>query len=146
MTWETRDFPVLQAIVDLTEVGAGLIRPTQIAKHLDMDETAVQRALAALADEQPPFFSYADERSLSGPREIDAIHSPTGHARRAVGSWPTAERLAKQIIAGLEEAAKAEPDEEKKARLKQTALFLTNSGWNVILGVAGNAVSGGIGL
>ncbi|MER7500467.1 hypothetical protein AB0L05_27795 [Nonomuraea pusilla] len=146
MTWETRDFPVLQAIVDLTEVGAGLIRPAQIAEHLDMDETAVQRALAALADEQPPFFSYSDERPLAGPREIDGIHSPTGHARRTVGSWPTAERLAKQIIAGLEAAAATEPDEEKRSRIKQTAAFLANSGWNVILGVAGNAVSKGIGL
>ncbi|GIH92888.1 hypothetical protein ACFFMN_21695 [Planobispora siamensis] len=28
------------------------------------------------------------------------VHGPTGHARRAVGTRPTAERLAEQIIAG----------------------------------------------
>lgn len=147
MTWKTRDLPVLKTIVEMSEEGHSLIQPHQIIARMDMAPEDVLRALAALAGERPPFFQFEDSTDFdSGMREIDAIHSPTGHARRAIGAWPTPESLAEQIVAGLEAAAAAEPDEEKRSKLKQTAQFLGTTGWSVLLGVAGNAASAGVGL
>lgn len=146
MTWETRDLPVLKAIIDITEEGESLIQPHQITQRLGMDPVDVRRALAALAGAQPPFFHFEDttDNDTDG-REIDAIHSPTGAARKAVGQWPS-ELLARQIIDGLLEAADAEPDEEKRSKLKQTAAFLGGTGWTILLGIAGNMGSKVIGL
>ncbi len=147
MTWATRDLPVLKAIVEMSEQGHYLISPHHIAAHTNMDETEVRRALAALAGEKPPFFEFEDTTDFdSGMREIDAVRNPSGHARRAIGAWPTAEALAREIVAALEAAAEEEPDEEKRENLKQTARFLGGTGWQVLLGVAGNAASAVIGL
>ncbi|MFE3449607.1 hypothetical protein ACFXJ8_11795 [Nonomuraea sp. NPDC059194] len=146
MTWESRDLPVLQAIVDLADENGGRVDWTEVVERTGFERADVQKALIALEGEQPPFFDTTNSAgSLSGPK-IELVHSVTGHARRTVGTWPTAEGLAKQIIAGLEEAAAAEPDEEKRSRIKQTAAWLGNTGWSVLLGVAGNAVSKGVGL
>jgi hypothetical protein len=146
MTWYTRDLPVLKGIVEMTEEGAVVIQPHEIVARLEMPAVDVRRALAALAAESPPYFQFEDATDDdSDGREIDAIHSPTGAARRAVGEWP-AVALAQQIIAGLEAAAEAEPDEEERSRLKETAKFLAGTGWSVFLGVVGNGVSALVGL
>ncbi|MFG1710668.1 hypothetical protein ACFLIM_46650 [Nonomuraea sp. M3C6] len=146
MTWKDHDLPVLKAIVQMADEGVVLIEPHQIVDRLGMDPEDVRRALAALAGERPPFFQFTDVTDAdSAGREIDGIHNPTGEARRVVGMWP-AEMLARQIVAGLEAAAEAEPDEEKRSKLKQTAQFLGGTGWSVLLGVAGNAASAVIGL
>lgn len=146
MTWDSRDLPVLKAIVEMSDEGSTLIQPHEIEKRLGWDDVTVRKALAALANAVPPFFQFQDVTDFdSDGREIDAIHSPTSAARQAVGQWP-AELLAKRIVDGLLEAAEAEPDEEKRSKLKQTAQFLASTGWSVLLGVAGNAASAGIGL
>ncbi|HUR07313.1 MAG TPA: hypothetical protein VM347_32545 [Nonomuraea sp.] len=141
MTWKDHDLPVLKAIVQLADEGAALIQPHQIVERLGMDPAEVRRALAALAGERPPFFRFTDVTGAdSAGREIGGIHSPTGEARRVVGGWP-AELLARQIIAGLEAAAEAEPDEDQRGKLQQTAQFLGTGGWAILLGVVGNAAS-----
>ncbi|MGW0803394.1 hypothetical protein [Nonomuraea sp. NPDC002799] len=146
MSWKDHDLPVLKAIVQMADEGMAPIQPHQIVDRLHMDPADVRRALAALAGERPPFFQFTDVTGAgSAEREIDGVHSPTGEARRVVGTLP-AEMLARHIVAGLEAAAEAEPDEEKRSELKQTAQFLGGTGWSVLLGVAGNAASAGIGL
>ena len=121
MTWKDHDLPVLKAIVQMADEGAALIEPHQIVDRLGMNPEDVRGALAALAGEKPPFFQFTDvSDSDSAGREINGIHSPTGEARRVVGMWP-AEMLARQIVAGLEAAAEAEPDGETRDKLKQTA-------------------------
>ncbi|WP_101788633.1 hypothetical protein [Nonomuraea indica] len=145
MTWETRDLPVLKAIVELADDNQGRAEWSQIAEHTGFEYEVVQKALTALSHENPPFFRYTDTSTMAR-REIGLVHSITGHARRTVGTWPTPESLAKQFIDGLEAAAEAEPDEEKRGRLKQMASWAGTTGWSIVLGVAGNAVSKGIGL
>lgn len=146
MSWKDHDLPVLKAIVQMADEGAVPIEPHQIVDRLGMDPEDVGRALATLAGERPPFFQFTDVTGAdSVGREIEGIHSPTGEARRIVGTWP-AEMLARQIVAGLEAAAEAEPDEEKRSELKKTAQYLGGPGWSVLLGVAGNAASAVIGL
>jgi hypothetical protein len=143
MTWETRDLPVLKAIVELSDEGVHYIKPDAIAERTGLDKDQVQLALLALNTESPPYFTPIE----AGAEEplIIVVKDVTGSARRAVGTWPTGERLAKQIIEGLRAAAEAEPEEEKRSRLQQTIQFLDNAGWGVLLGVAGNIASKGLG-
>ena len=146
MTWETRDLPVLKALVELDDEGDnGRVTVDAIAERIGMGKDQVGRAIRVLSREEPRFFELGMTSSLADT-QIHHVYNVSGHARRAVGTWPTAERLAEQIVAGLNAAADAEPDEEKRSRLKQAAQILGGAGWGVILGVAGNAVSKGIGL
>ncbi|MEV4287379.1 hypothetical protein AB0K40_17885 [Nonomuraea bangladeshensis] len=147
MTWETRDLPVLKAIVEMTDEGAWHIKPQEVAERTGLSQDDVEVAFAALAAEHPPFFSFIDATSLASKRrEIGRVYNPTGHARRTVGTWPTAERLADRIIVGLERAADAEEDEEKRGRLKRMAAWFGGAGREVLIEVAGSAISKGMGL
>ena len=76
----------------------------------------VQQALRALRHEQPPFVT--DMTAVMGG-EIVFVAAPTGHARRAVAAWPTAEGLADRIVVAMDAAADAETDEEKKSWLRR---------------------------
>jgi DNA-binding MurR/RpiR family transcriptional regulator len=147
MTWETRDLPVLRAIVALSDEGISFITPQGIADRARVPEPTVQLALNALAGERPEFFqSKATTFAQLDERRFTSITEPTGHARRAVGTWPTPENLADQILAALAAAAENEPDEEKRTRLRKALEILRSAGRDVILGVAGNALSGGLGF
>lgn len=145
MTWAERDFPVLKAIVELADDHGGRVEWRQIVEATGMEPAEVQKALLALDGENPRFFSVTDTSDFTG-RKIELLYGVTGHARRTVGTWPTPESLARQIIDGLEAAAGNEPDEEKRGRLRQMASWMKTNGWSVMLGVAGNAVSKGIGM
>jgi hypothetical protein len=147
MSWAERDLPVLKAIVALADEGRNGMDPQEISERAGLDLGVVKIALVALANESPPFFRPIASKPASGRVTIHAVTDVTGHARRAVETWPsTGEVLAKRIVAALEAAAEAEPDTEKRSKLKQTAQFLGTTGWSVLLGVAGNAASTGIGL
>lgn len=143
MIWEDRDLPVLRAIVQLTDEGHSNITPGQIITKTQLDPVEVRRALDALRLENPPYF----KAMVSGFGGVVRVMNVTGHARRTAGHWPTTtEQLARQIIEGLKAAAEAEPDEEKRTRLQGITQFLDNAGWGVLLGVAGNIASKGLGF
>ncbi|GIH25132.1 hypothetical protein Aph01nite_34420 [Acrocarpospora phusangensis] len=145
-TWEDRDLPVLTAVLEMAEKGRAPMDGYEIAEYLGWDELTVQRSLVALAGERPPFFEFTDTTDFdSDGQEISGIHSPTGHARRAVGAWPTPESLAERLVAALEKAA-ADAEPEQAGHLRKTALWLRENGQAVALGVVGNALSKGIGL
>ena len=68
------------------------------------------------------------------------------YARRAVGGWPTAESLATLLVQGLERAAEAEPDEERKGWLKKSASYLGNAGKDIGVEIAATALNKQFGL
>jgi hypothetical protein len=143
MTWEQRDLPVLRAIVELTDEGQWWIEAAHLAQRTGFDEITVQRALNALAAEDPPFFEYRDYSAVNEDgRRLGSIHAPSGHARRAVGTWPTANALVDRIIAGLNEAAEAEEDEDRRNRLQRTAAWFGGAGREVLLSVISGAITG----
>lgn len=147
MTWETRDLPVLKAIVEMTDEGGLHIKPGAVAARTGLTQDEVEIAFAALAAEHPPFFSFADVTTMGSTRRgIGWVYHPTGHARRTVGTWPTAEGMADRIIAGLERAAEAEEDEEKRGRLRRTAAWFGGAGREILVEVAASAISKGMGL
>jgi len=47
-----------------------------------------------------------------------------GRARRELGTWPSADALLEQLVAALTAAADAEPEPERKGRLKAAAELL----------------------
>ncbi|GII52763.1 hypothetical protein Pth03_11520 [Planotetraspora thailandica] len=52
-----------------------------------MKDADVRRALASLAGQHSPYFQFQDTTNFdSHEREIDAIHSPTGEAGRAINA------------------------------------------------------------
>jgi len=65
MTWESRDLPVLRAVVTAADEGCEYVYPDQIAKRTGLELATVQRSLFALAPETPGFFTLSD---ASGPR------------------------------------------------------------------------------
>lgn len=143
--WETRDLPVLRAIVELTEEGSDYVEPHAIASRTGLDGDQVQRALRSLSGEDPPFFSVTENPSLGGGPSFFDVHNPTGHARRTVGSWPTPQSLAESIVAAFQEAADNEADEAKKGKLRRVAESVREAGTGVVVGVLANVISGQIG-
>lgn len=138
-TWGTRDFRVLEAIVEITDRGdTNSVTAERIASHTGLDDTTVQAALRALGSEDPPFFKA--QGSWGGG--ILRASNPTGHARRAVGEWPTAESLANQLIAKIESAAAAESDEGKRSKLSQLAGFFATGGRDLLVDIAAKAITG----
>jgi len=138
-TWDARDFRVLEAIVQIAEdTGRDSVRAAQIADRTGLSDENVQAALRALSSEEPPFFT---AQSAFGGTVLRASN-PTGHARRAVGAWPTADSLADQFIAKLESAADGETDAGKKSKLKSLVEFLATGGRDLLVDVAAKAITG----
>lgn len=141
MTWETRDLPVLRAIVRLCDLH-GDIGPETLARDTGLDEDTVQVALRALRAETPPFF----RASVSAGDEVNWVDTPTGHARRAVGSWPQPGEWAEQVVTALTEIAEREPDEKERGKLRTAAAAFGGLSKSVIAEVTATVITRGAGL
>ncbi len=140
-TWESRDFPVLDAIVQHFEAG-GADFPTvkHFAEETGLEVKDVYRAVMALS---PTYI----EVSLSLADEADtAIQGVTDEARRAVGQWPSPEVWADRIVRGLLDAADREPDQQRRSRLRAVAEGLGDFGRDVLVGVISTGITKGVGL
>jgi len=139
-TWEKYDFPVLCAIVERAELSARGFSPEDLSNDTGIDTREVRKANRRLASEQPPYFG-VDWKSNGDPW---LVGMPTGHARRTVGQWPTAETLADRVIDSLQATADAETDPEKKSRLRRIAEDLAGIGREVLVKAAAQAISSGL--
>lgn len=117
-TWESRDLPVLNAVVQIYEETGQAIRPKQIEVATGIDSADVQKALRALLSENPPFLERG-QGAMGG--QVLMVGRVTGHARRAVGAWPTAEALTDRLARAFAQAAELEGEPEKKSILKRSA-------------------------
>jgi hypothetical protein len=139
-TWENRDLPVLNAIVEQWDQGVEPVVPGAIVNQTGLSESVVQRSLRALAREEPPLFVPIYGSSMAGS-SIAGATDPTGHARRAVGAWPTPESIADRLVQALAEAADREPDDERRGWLKKTATYLGTAGRDIAVEVAASALA-----
>lgn len=131
----------------LGELGAGVLRAmpaTAITEATGFDDEQVQRALAALGKERPPFFHLMDDSTMAGKHYFGAEGS-AGHARRTVGAWPTPDSLADRIVAALQDAAEHAPTEEERSRARKVLDGVTGVGKGVLTGVLVKALSGEVG-
>ncbi len=142
-TWTNRDLPVLRAIVETYEETGHAMHPGPIEAATGLPGTEVQAALRALNLEDPPFVTKM-QRYASG--HVSLIGAPTGHARRAVGAWPTAESIADRLVSALDEAADREPDEERKGFLRKAAGYLGHAGRDLAVEIGATAINRQMGL
>jgi hypothetical protein len=77
---------------------------------------------------------------------IGLVGEPTGHARRAVGAWPTPESIADRLIGPLDEAADREPDPERKGWLRKAAAYLGNAGRDLAVEIGATAINRQMGI
>jgi hypothetical protein len=141
-TWETRDLPVLDAIVRYYDEQDGPEIPDveTFAKLTGMDPGQVARAVRALS---PRFIKTGP--SLGGLIDV-AIMGVTDEARQAVGQWPTPESLADRIVVALLEAADREPDERKRTKLRAAADALGGFSRDLLVNVIANVATKPIGF
>lgn len=91
-TWKSRDYPLLDAIVKHFDSGDALLKDTDITQLEAVPEGNVAPALRALKGEDPPLFRYGSDLTRPGQpssTNYNIITGVTGHARRAVGAWPS---------------------------------------------------------
>jgi hypothetical protein len=70
-------------------------------------------------------------------KRIDRV---SGAALRQAGAWPTPENLAARLLAELETMADAEPDTERRGKLKAAAAVLGQTATATAVGGAGNVL------
>ncbi len=135
-TWETRDLPVLDAIVRYYDEHDGPEIPDveTFAKLTGMDPGQVARAVRALS---PRFIE--TQATYGGLMNV-AIMGVTDEARQVVGQWPSPEVWVDRLVQALREAAEREPDPERRGRLRAIAEGLGGFARDVAVGV----LSGGI--
>jgi hypothetical protein len=136
-TWETRDLPVLDAIVRYFDQHDGPEIPDveTFAKRTEIDPGQVGRAVRALS---PRFIKTGP--GLGGLTEVP-IMGITDEARQVVGQWPTPEAVADRIVTALLEAAEREPDERKRTKLRAAAETLGSFGRDLLINVAANVAT-----
>lgn len=133
-TWVSRDLPVLDAVVRLLE-DQPAVRIRAIIDATGFDEKTIGQALLAL--EGTYVTGLANHWGHPGVFMVSGV---TAAARQAVGQWPTPESLVDQLAAAFGDAAEAEPDAEKKSRLRQVAGFLTSAGRDVATEVVSKVI------
>jgi hypothetical protein len=139
-TWTSRELPILRALVArLDDPDVRNASPEQLAAVTGLSPDAISRALTALAEAEPPYFTGAKSW---GERYPNPIFRVTERGRRAAGQWPASDSAADAIIAALESAAEIEPDGDKKSALGRTAAFLAGAGREVFYRVVTGVVSG----
>ncbi len=144
-TWETRDLPVLEAIVELTDAGEDRLEQQQLADRTGLDRPSVRLALFALANEDPRLFDYTDTSTMAG-RDIGIIRDPTGHARRRVGQWPTPEKWTAHFVQALADAEANEQDAEQKSKLRRVLDAIAGAGTDLVAKAVAETAARSMGL
>jgi hypothetical protein len=135
-TWESRDLPILDAIVRHFEESddpypPGIPTEETFAEVTGRDVREVRKAVQNLRQ------SYLVVQD--GGLGDSMIMGVTDEARRAVGLWPTPEGIVDRLVQGLLDAADQEPDEHKRSRLRAVAEGLGGFARDVAVGVISNA-------
>lgn len=116
------------------------VSPETIAGLTGLTGEDVRRALFALADASPPYFTVIDGTSQTG-RGIAGVNQPTREARQAVGAWPTPDALVDRMVAALLAAAEQEPNSERRSMLRNLAEGMGGFARDVLVGVTSAAVA-----
>ncbi len=139
-TWASRDLPVLEAAVSLVDEIMDLPEGSDIAERCGLSVQEVAASLRALDGE------YVDLQTTMGDPSSWFVRGVTAAARRAVGQWPTPERLVDRLAAAFAAAADAEPDAEKKGRLRQVAGFLGTTGRDLATNIVASVIAKSTGI
>jgi hypothetical protein len=113
-TWSWRELPLLRIAVAAADRNR-TAELDDIAAELTLEYMQVRIAAQALQDE-----GYL-RLYLPGGMVRGHVAAVSGKARRAVGSWPSAEIVVDELATALEKAAENEVDPERKSKLRSVA-------------------------
>ncbi|MEE6311025.1 hypothetical protein V1634_29725 [Plantactinospora veratri] len=138
--WDTTDFPVLKAAVDLCNESRGDAAVGAIVARTGLDQQTVMASLRRLEAEHPPFFEKMHKMSFGG---VSHVFQPTGHAQRTIKAWPKAEDKLEELIKMLGAIAEQENDPEKAGRLTRVRDYLAAGGRDLAINVISGLITGG---
>lgn len=138
-TWTTRELPVLRELVSHFEAAGPVGPPTadSVAAATGLATPDVEMALTALWEATDPYMKGIGASGMRYPARITGV---TERARRAVGQWPASDDAADQFLAALQAAADAEPDEQKRSRIRSIASWFDTAGKEVLAKVIAEIV------
>jgi hypothetical protein len=137
-TWQSREFPVLKAMVEaLEEHLDSEARLEELAERSGLPLTDVDRATRKLWVARPRYFQGIAVEDETIPI---AVTSVTERALRETGQWPDPESLVRSLIDALQKAAETEADPDQKSRLTQAAETLKGIALQMAIGWAAGAI------
>jgi hypothetical protein len=143
-TWENRDLVVLDLAVQyFDDPSVHRLGIPVIVERTGLSEDDVKRALRALASASPRLIKGSSADQVAFPLFLTGV---TGPARQLVGAWPSPDSLTDRLVAALEAAASAEPNEEKRSALRHAAAVLGGMGRDIFVEVASKALGHVTGL
>jgi DNA-binding MarR family transcriptional regulator len=113
-TWVSRELPILRVALEQIEAGETFVKIGALKEQLGLSDVSMGVAIRSLEKA-----GYIEAASLQ--RGPIAIKDVTERTRRELGAWPSADGLLEQLVAALTDAANAEPEPEKKTKLRATA-------------------------
>jgi hypothetical protein len=137
-TWASRDLPILVSALRRIDAGEqhSVSQLEEIRQELGFTPQVLLAGLEALGSADPPYLEFevaggwTDERAGGG-----FVTRVSERARRELGAWPSPDDVISQLIRALVEAADAEPEAERKGRLRQAADVLAGMGRDVAVAV-----------
>jgi DNA-binding transcriptional ArsR family regulator len=123
-TWSRREGPLLRAALRGVDAG-NEVEFEQLAEETGLDLQQVSIAMRALQDA-----GYLDA-SFAGANSglVVRVHERT---RRELGTWPSADAIAADVLHALEEAAEREPDGSRKSWLRSFSSGAADVGRGVL--------------
>ena len=139
-TWESRDLPVLAAIVEWMEENTPGAMPSMsdLADKTGVDAMTCWKACRAMDG------VYVDLREVmaGGQPEPHRVVAISAEARRLVGQWPSPVDYLDRLRVALEQRAADMDDPEQRGRLRKAAEYLGSMSREVAVGVATAALVG----
>jgi DNA-binding transcriptional ArsR family regulator len=118
LTFQQRELPILDAVVEALDDGVRA-DVSHIEAKTGLDPATIQAGIRALLT-AGYITQIVDRSSLQGS-SIGAVVAVSGAARQVVGTWPSPEHRADELVAILRELANRVPDQETKGRLRTVA-------------------------
>jgi hypothetical protein len=131
--WETRDLPVLRAIVELCEElgNSPGVNVHQIADRAGLREGEVNHSLALLHRSDPRYIVSFNGGYLFGPTE---------RAYRELGLWPSADILVDRLLSALEQIAANGTTLDERSAARKVLDALPSIGRDILIGAITNQV------
>lgn len=133
-TWATRDLPILRAALRRLDAGDPLPDLEEIRQEVDLTPDEVWGAVHALQSADPPYME-VELAGGWGEQASGFVRSVSERTRRELGTWPSPESLVDALAEALARAADAEPEPERKSRLRAAADGLAGMARDVAVGV-----------
>lgn len=144
-TWAERERPVLEAVYAAEELGGDAFALTAAAKNAlpELDEGAAILTIRRLGDAG---FLRIKATGAWGSQNVRVmVEGTTSAGLLAVGAWPSPASVVEAVIAAIEDQAEAEPEPERRGRLRKVASAISEAGREIVIEVGAAVVAKQVG-